>query len=334
MFLGEPEIVCCGAPLYASVEEVLRRQADCFDLVYLHRVAIASRYIALARQYMPRARILYSVADLHHVRLERQAAIEQRPELLVASRRKRLEECMAAWSADAVLTHSAEEVEVLRRAVPDVAVYRVPWHVPVHDAAVPFSARHGVAFIGGYRHAPNVDAARWLVQSVMPLVWRQRPKITCLLVGSDMPPAVQRLAGPGVRLLGQVGDLAEVLDRVRLTVAPLRYGAGVKGKVLDSLAAGVPCAMTPVAAEGLALPASLQSLVGHDAAALAAIICHLHQNAVAQRNAMRAGLAYIRTCHDDAAVMSALRAAVEGRSPPDLHVAQADGQRLLGHARG
>ena len=71
---------------------------------------------ALARRYMPRARILYSVADLHHVRLERQAAVEERPELLAASRRVRLEECTAAWSADAVITHSAEEAELLRRA--------------------------------------------------------------------------------------------------------------------------------------------------------------------------------------------------------------------------
>ena len=241
--LAAAGVTCCTAPFYAAVEDVLRRQADCFDVVYLHRAAIATRYLGLARRYMPRARILYSVADLHHVRLERQAAVEARPELLAASRRVRLEESVAAWSANAVITHSADEAEILRRLVPEASVYRVPWHVAARAASVPFAARNGVAFIGSYTHAPNVDAAHWLVEAVMPLVWQTEPDLACLLVGSDMPEAVRRLARPGVLALGQVADLGEVFDRVRLTVAPLRYGAGVKGKVLDSFAAGVPCVM-------------------------------------------------------------------------------------------
>jgi glycosyltransferase involved in cell wall biosynthesis len=323
-------VACCAAPFYASVEDVLRRQAACFDLVYLHRAAIASRYLGLARRYMPRARILYSVADLHHVRLERQAAVEERPELLAASRRMRLEECMAAWLADGVITHSADEAELLRRAVPEARVYRVPWEVPgaenraagdraaagavtARAAAKPFAARRGLVFVGSYTHAPNVDAARWLVEAVMPLVWHADPDIVCLLVGSAMPDAVRRLARPGVVPLGEVADLDSVFNRVRLSVAPLRYGAGVKGKVLDSLAAGVPCVMTPVAAEGLGLPAGLRALVGEDAARLAALICRLHRSEAAHRKAVSAGRSLIRKNHGEAGVVAALRAAVEGR---------------------
>jgi glycosyltransferase involved in cell wall biosynthesis len=309
-------VSCCAAPFYGSAEEVLRRQADCFDVVYLHRADIATRYLGLARRYMRRARILYSVADLHHVRLERQAAVEARPELLAASRRARLEECVAAWSADAVLTHSAEEAEMLRRAVPEASVYRVPWEVPVRVAGTRLAARRGVAFIGGYGHAPNVDAARWLVEEVMPLVWRDDPSISCLLVGSDMPDAVRRLAGPGVEVLGHVADLGSVFGRVRLTVAPLRYGAGVKGKVLESLAAGVPCVMTPIAAEGLDLPVSLRALVAEDAVGLAGLICRLHGDEATHGEAVGAGLALIREYHTEAAVVAALQQAVEGRGLP------------------
>jgi len=344
--LAASGVTCCGAPFYASVEELLRRQADCFDVVYLHRVGVATRYLGLARRSMPRARIIcsmprariiYSVADLHHVRLERQAVVEERPELHAASRRARLEECVAAWSADAVISHSADEVELLRRAVPEANVYRVPWQVPLRSrpggagpgradpghagpmGAAPlrgpsahFVASGGVAFIGGYAHAPNVDAARWLVEAVMPLVWQQDPVIDCLLVGSAMPETVRRLARPGVVALGEVADLGSVFDRVRLTVAPLRYGAGVKGKVLESLAAGVPCVMTPVAAEGLGLPASLQALVGTDAAQLATLISRVHRDETAHHVAACAGRALIRDGHNERAVMSALRAAIEG----------------------
>jgi autotransporter passenger strand-loop-strand repeat protein len=306
----------CGAPFYASAEDVMRRQSGCFDLVYLHRAPIATRYLGLARRYLPKARILYSVADLHHVRLERQAAVEGRPELLAASRRQWLEECMAAWSADAVLTHSVDETAILRQAVPEANVYRVPWSVPERDAPVPFAARHGIAFIGGYGHTPNVDAARWLVEDVMPLVWRDAPQIECLLVGSDMPESMRDLERQGVVLLGAVADLGSVFDRVRLTVAPLRYGAGVKGKVLDSLASGVPCVMSPVAAEGLALPPGLSALVGADAGAIADLIRWLYSDADAHRAAASAGRSLIREQHGEAAVVAALRAAAEGLGAP------------------
>ena len=316
-------------PFYASAEEVLRRQADCFDVVYLHRASIATRYLTLVRRYMKRARILYSVADLHHVRLERQAVAEERPELHAASRRARLEECTAAWLADAVITHSTEEADLLRRAVPEANVYRVPWEVPLRATRSHRTQRRGIAFIGSYAHAPNRDAARWLVEAVMPLVRQADPEIECLLVGSDMPDAVRRLAGTGVAVLGHVADLGSVFDRVRLTVAPLRYGAGVKGKVLDSLAAGVPCIMTPVAAEGLDLPADLRALVGEDAAQLAALICRLHQDDDAWRQAVLAGQLLISDNHAEAAVTAALQAAIEPqglaapRLEPDVRAAGA-----------
>jgi hypothetical protein len=103
-----------------------------------------------------------------------------------------------------------------------------------------------------------------------------------------------------------------VFDRVRLTVAPLRFGAGVKDKVLDSLASGVPCVMTPVAAEGLALPPSLSALVGKDAGAIAGLIQLLHGDAAAHREAASAGRSLIREQYTEAAVLAALRPATEG----------------------
>jgi glycosyltransferase involved in cell wall biosynthesis len=306
-------IMCYGPPFYASVEEVLRRQAGCLDVVYLHRASVAARYLAMARRYDPAARIVYSVADLHHIRLERQATIEERPESRIASRQMRLAELTAAWSADAVITHSTEEAELLRRTVPEANVHRVPWEIEAHPTKTAFERRRGVAFIGCYDHAPNRDAAHWLVQTVMPLVWQIDPAVTCLLVGSDMPPSIRDLAQPGIVPIGHVHDLAaDVFSQVRLTVAPLRYGAGVKGKVLDSMAAGVPCVMSEVAAEGLTLPPALQDLVGRTAKALAALICGLHANSGANQSAAAAGLSMIRRDFTSSVLTSALHGALSG----------------------
>ena len=316
--LAALQVKVCGAPFYASVEEVLRRQAGCFDVVYLHRASIAGRYMSLVRQYAPRARVLYSVADLHHLRLARQAAVEGMPELLAIGRRLRQTECTAALAADAVLTHSLAEMAVLERAVPEARIVHAPWAVPLQNpvarkTAPGFRARRGLAFIGHYGHAPNIDAARWLIEAVMPIVWQAAPQIECLLAGTAMPKHLRALAGDRVRVLGEVGDLhAEIYDQVRLTVAPMRFGAGVKGKVLESLAAGVPCAMTTIGAEGMDLPASLQTLIGTDAAGLAEVICRLHGTGAAHRAAATAGLAYIRRTHNEAAVVDALRGAIMG----------------------
>src|SRR6185369_14002933 len=104
------------------------------------------------------------------------------------------------------------------------------------------------------------------------------PAIECLLVGSDLPTDLAKLCGYGVIAVGHVRDLAEIFDRVRLTVAPLGYGAGVKGKVLESWAAGIPCVCSPVAAEGIDVPKVLQSLVADDAAGVAAAIHRVHED--------------------------------------------------------
>ena len=140
-----------GSPFYASVEEVLRRQSGCFDVVYLHRVEMAARYGHLVRQHVPHARLLYSVADLHHLRLLRQAAVQGEPALLAASRKYGAMEQAAATAADAVLTHSHAEAALLRRLASAAQVHCIPWSVSPQPARPAFGKRSGVAFIGLFR---------------------------------------------------------------------------------------------------------------------------------------------------------------------------------------
>ncbi len=171
---------------------------------------------------------------------------------------------------------------------------------------MPFACRRGVAFIGGYKHRPNVDAAQYLIETVMPAVALAIP---CLLVGSGMPDHLQRLAAarPRIEAIGHVSDLNAIFDRVRLTVAPLAYGAGIKGKVLDSLAAGVPCVCTPAAAEGLDLPEPLAELVANTPVEMARSIAALHEDEGLNRACVEAGLAYMRTRHSEDQVDLALQ---------------------------
>ena len=307
--LGALGIACATEPWSGSVEEVMRREAGELDLVYFHKLDAAARYVGLARQYLPRARRIYCVADLHSLRLARQAQVEERPELTAHANFIRTLELTAAASCHAVITHSAVEAASLRKAVPHATIEVVPWHFPVQPTQTTFAERTGVAFIGSYSHSPNLDAALWLMDEIMPIVWQTEPGVTCTLAGSDMPAVVSEPRDVRIKAVGRVENLLELLGQVRMTVAPLAFGAGLKGKVADSLAAGVPCVCSDIAAEGYDLPAPLQSLVAADAAGLAASIVRLHGDAELFAACRKTGLAYVAGAFNELVVDAGLRRA-------------------------
>ena len=309
--LDRAGIGVCRRPEFGSVEEVLRRDAGRFDLAYLHRLPIASAYAPLVRHYQPRAHLVYGVADLHHLRLARQAVFENRPEARSAVRRVRDQELWAARSADAVVTHSSVEASLLRQVVPAERVHAIPWSIPCRPCAVPFARRHGIAFIGHYRHAPNIAAAYALRDTIMPRVRASDPSILCRLVGAGLPRSLQP-PQHGLVVLGQVADLDAVFHAVRLTVAPLGFGAGLKAKVLQSFAAGIPCVCSRVAAEGLDLPADLQALVVADDDAMAEMILQLHRDQALNDLMSRRVADFARRVLSEDAIDAAMAEAVGG----------------------
>lgn len=304
----DPAIDWIAAPGIRSVEEALVRDAGAFDLVYLHRLDAAVRYLPLVRAHQPRARIIYSVADLHHLRLARRGFVEREPRLVAAARQVRATEFAIAGAVDAVITHSTAEASILRRAGP-AQVHVVPWSVSVSRSSLPPPVSdHTIGFIGHFGHTPNLDAARRLALDIMPRLRAANPSITCLIAGSAMPAMMHEWAAPGVEMLGAIPDLAAFFARLQVTVAPMAYGAGVKGKVLDSLAAGLPCIATPVAIEGLNWPDSLASCVAADDAGIARAILRLLASPARQRRAAAAGRALVARDWSNAAVDAALGA--------------------------
>jgi glycosyltransferase involved in cell wall biosynthesis len=277
------------APAVASVEEVLRRNAGAYELIYLHRLSNASAYAGLAREWCPRANVLYSVSDLHHLRLARQARVLGKTKLLAQARAVKQAELFAMRAADAVITHSPAEAEYLAREAPGARVHVVGWPIEVAQRNVAFAQRSGLAFIGSPGHEPNRDAVALLIEEIMPQVWERDPAIVCEIIGTDWPAILPDALDHRIWLTGSVPDLTAAFDRVRLTVAPLRFGAGIKGKVAESFAAGLPCVMSPVAAEGLLLTKDMQGLVGEGSEALADLICDLHADEARNHCSRRSG---------------------------------------------
>ncbi len=301
------------APWVGSVEEVLRRGGADYGVVYVHRLAVMLKYGALIRRWCPAARLVYCVADLHHLRAEREAALATGVAGNAEIEALREAELAAIRGADGPITHSPVEQARLAALLPGVRVHVVPWEVALPPPPGPASGRRGVGFVGSFGHAPNRDAAWELLEAVMPLVWAQDASIPFLLAGSGMPAELVAAAGQAkgrVEVLGRIPALSELWDRALVSAAPLRFGAGIKGKVLDSLAAGIPCVCTSIAAEGMGLPAELAGLVRDEAGEMAREIVRLHHDPGTVDRLGLAGRAFIAEHHAAAVIDAALAPAL------------------------
>ncbi len=274
-------VECIYAQNFWSLEDFVRRDKRSFDLIYLHRFSNADLYLQLCRGMRPDARIVYNVADLHSMREERAAEVDRRSGAFgaKASVSKDREFSLIA-SADAVIVHSSAEKTYLENHGIDADIHVVPWTIPMPaDDAVPaFADTRDIAFIGGFRHAPNVDAILWFFKEVLPHLMKRDKTIRVKVIGSHMPEEFKQIDHPNIDVVGFVDNLDAELRRTRLTIAPLRYGAGIKGKVLSSLAAGIPCVMTAVAAEGIPLGGRLAALVADQPESFAQAIKHAYDN--------------------------------------------------------
>jgi glycosyltransferase involved in cell wall biosynthesis len=229
------------------------------------------------------------MVDLSGRRATAEATFVGDPALVRRARRVARSEAAALRRADAVLAVSDVEQAMIESLAPGVPCRLAPTHYRVRSGP-PFGERVGIAFIGGFRHAPNVDAARWLVEDLWPNIAAELPESAALtIVGEEPPVWLRRASGPRVRVVGAVTDLDGLLDSVRLTIAPLRWGAGLKGKVHASLAAGVPCVGTTVAVEGFGATPGVHLLVGDSAAGLVSAATLLHEDPLRWEGLSRAG---------------------------------------------
>lgn len=286
-------IQCLSRPFAASVEEVLHNTVIAPDLVYLHRFNNAANYAALAREKFPRCRLVLNLCDLHFLREEREAKLFKDTQLSASAAINRESELAAMRLVDCVMVYSTAEAALLRSLLPETRIEVVPWAVTCRPTTTPFAERAGYGFIGGFSHPPNLDSMVHFTGTVMPRL----PPFSdhrLVIIGSNLPEAVARLHGEGIDVRGYVPVLADALHSLRCTIAPLRYGAGVKGKVLESFAHGLPCVMSKIAAEGLPIEGDLAWLVARNDKEFAAKLARLLTDEAWNHKLADAGLAMVR----------------------------------------
>src|SRR5581483_1233758 len=247
-----------------------------FDVAWLDFYELAEQYLPTIRAHAPSTRILIDTVDVHWLRQKRQAEIQHDARRRRQARTTRLREETVYRAADGLIAVTADDERALRELAPEVPTYVLGTVHPAEEPGPGFDLRSGVVFVGNFNHSPNVDAALYLVREVMPLVWASCPAMALTIVGTNPPPNIVQLAGRGVTVTGHVSHTRPYLDAARVSVAPLRFGAGIKGKVGEAFAAGLPVVTTPIGAEGMGLEDGVHALIADTAAELAASIVRLH----------------------------------------------------------
>ncbi len=246
-------VECISSRDYASVEEYLQAAASELDVCFLSRVHCGGLYVEAVRRLCRHAKIVFNTVDLHYLREEREALLKQDRRALNVANATRERELAIARLADATIVVSQKEAELVREAVPGATVFTIPLARDCPGRVNDYGARHDIGFIGGFQHPPNVDAVHYFLDAIWPSVRARLPEAEFHVMGADMPDEIANRTDPGFVAVGYVPDLTKQLEAIRLMVAPLRFGAGVKGKVVSSLAHGVPCVATPLGAEGMGL---------------------------------------------------------------------------------
>ena len=260
---------------------------------------------------------MLDTVDLHFLRTRRLAELEDSRALARNAEAIYDQEIDCIRRCDVTWVVSPVEKEVLAREVPGA---RVAIQTMIHDIAervAPFSGREGIVFVGGYRHPPNVDAALFYARDVMPHLHRLLPGVTSYLIGSNPPQSVRDLAQEGLEVVGYVPDLAPWFERARLSVSPLRYGAGVKGKVSHAMSFGLPMVATLASVEGMHLADGEDVLIADDPEAFAQAVARLYRDEALWNRLSEASLANVRDHFSPQAALRALEAtfAYHSREP-------------------
>lgn len=298
------EVLC--RPYVKSIDRHLKANGHIYDLVILSRADSAAKVMGAARRYCRNACIVYDTVDLHFLREMRLAELTGDKATRAVAERRRREELNFIAEADTTLVVSPVEQDLLAREAPGADVRVVSNIHRIFGNRRPFAERQDIFFIGAFAHPPNTDAVLWFCREIFPLVLSEEPTLRFSVIGADPPAQVRALASENIRILGHVPDVTPFFDGCRLSVAPLRYGAGVKGKVNQSLAYGLPVVATMQAAEGMFLVDGESVLLADEPAAFAEAVLRLYRDPALWERLSKGGLTVMEQHFSFAAARRAL----------------------------
>ena len=266
------------APYIKSIEEYLTKNGRFFDIVILSRAHIATNHISSVKKYCDKAKLVFDTVDLQFLRESRRAKIENNEIVLKeADKLKKLEFQLARMS-DITFVVSPVEKEIMLKEDPSLRIEVISNIHEIKQLEKGFSERRDIMFLGGFAHIANVDAVKWFVKEIYPLIKEKIPDVKFYVVGNEPPKDVKSLSSDDIIVTGYVKDLTPYFENCRVFVSPLRYGAGVKGKINHSMSHGLPVVTTFIGAEGIGLVEGVDTLIADAPREFAEKVIELYEN--------------------------------------------------------
>ena len=282
-------------------EEQLRDYLPLINIAWICRPKLMNRYLPIIKE-RGNIKVIYDTVDLHYLRMKRELALALVPEINQEGINwldMKVLELKMAMQADLTITVTSTEQNILRQEGIESVEVIPNLHLPYEADKPKFDDRTGLLFIGGYNHPPNVDGVEWLCKAIMPIVWLEYPDIQVTLLGSNPSSRINALKCDRVIVPGYQRNIESFFLHSRVFVAPLRYGAGMKGKIGQSLEYSLPLVSTTIGIEGMNLVSGKDCIEANSKEAFAQGILHLYTNERVwkhiSRNAMNAIAAYSPT---------------------------------------
>ena len=287
-----------------------------FDVAWLSLYDVAEQYLPLIRRHAPATRVIVDSSDIQWVRQHRGAQLNGDQAALGAALATRERERAVYSAADVCVAISEADAQATRELAPEVPVEIVSMVESFDGPRSRREHRRGIVFVGNFHHAPNVDAVLDFHARTWPIVRRLAPNVQLTVVGTAPPAGIQALADDHVTVTGWVPDVAPYLCDALVSIAPLNYGAGIKGKITQAIAAGVPVVTTPIGAEGMDLQDGVHALIADDPESFARAIVALHDDEALWQRIADAAPRHLDAVMGHEVARAGLHAALHTAAPP------------------
>lgn len=282
------QVLC--RPSVSDLPHWLRAHGHELHAVMLCRHTVAGQYASLVRKLAPKARLLFDTVDLHFLREQRAAELSGNASMARQAQASRRSEVALIEQCDVTFVVSPHERALLKAELPHASIALLSNIHDIHGCRQAHGLRKDFVFIGGFGHPPNADAVRWIAMEILPALRTQLPNAQVHVIG-DIPDANRaELQVPGLQLHGRVPDLTPWLESALASLAPLRFGAGVKGKINMAMSYGVPVIATALAVEGMHLEHGVNVMLADTAEGFAKAARHLHDNGALWTNLSAASI--------------------------------------------
>lgn len=246
--------------------------------VFFEFYSSAEYYLKNIRIIQPNCPIIVDSVDIHYYREYLKYKLTGDSRDFDKSEATKKRELAVYRQADLVIAITEEDAEVVRKDAPDVTFSIIANIHEVIGRGSEARDKNKLVFIGGFKHQPNCDAIEYFCGEVFPLVLKKRPDMKLDIIGSGMPDGLAKYKSDNVRFLGFVPSVTPYLHKSAISVAPLRYGAGMKGKIGEAMAHGLPIVTTPIGVQGLDLKHKEHIMVAETAEDYASCIIELAED--------------------------------------------------------